>query len=226
MPESGEDRAPGPRGSSTPAPYQASDAPGSGQMGPAILASGEHWSLLASRSLLWSEAMSRATGLPEAASTSISALPGQRPTRPASEPTPSRRALMLAAEHWSSASASRPTAAWWRSSAMRSSSRLAMNLSCGMPACRSSPALKPYVATGQHDGDSLTTSYVAGGRRRAVGPVPGRLGGAVLAATPRPGPATPYDAEVPHAARQSLNDLPVRLPRSSQWSAAARTQGG
>jgi hypothetical protein len=68
----------------------------------------------------------------------------------------------------------------------------------------------------------------AGGRGRhdgcrggGGGGVPGRLGGAVLPATPRPGPRAPDDAEVPHPARGNLNVLPVRLARSGQWSAAA-----
>jgi hypothetical protein len=58
------------------------------------------------------------------------------------------------------------------------------------------------------------------------GGVPGRVGGAVLAATPRPGPAAPDDDEVPHPARPSLNDVPVRQPRSSQWSPAAIVASG
>jgi len=50
--------APGAEGA-TPAPSPAGDHP-FGPDGAAILAT-EHWSLLASRSLLWNEAQSRAT---------------------------------------------------------------------------------------------------------------------------------------------------------------------
>jgi hypothetical protein len=55
------ERAPAPQAeAATPAPHHpASDHP-FGPDGAAILAT-EHWSLLAARSLLWNEAMSRAT---------------------------------------------------------------------------------------------------------------------------------------------------------------------
>jgi hypothetical protein len=54
------ERAPAPQAeAATPAPYPAGDHP-FGPDGAAILAA-EHWSLLASRSLIWNEAQSRAT---------------------------------------------------------------------------------------------------------------------------------------------------------------------
>ena len=67
------ERAPAPEAeAATPAPSPASDHP-FGPDGAAILAT-EHWSLLASRSLIWNEAISRATVFLSVLSAAIVAL--------------------------------------------------------------------------------------------------------------------------------------------------------
>jgi hypothetical protein len=253
-------RAPAPQAeAATPAPHPASDHP-FGPDGAAILAA-EHWSLLASRSLIWNEAISRATVFLSVLSASTIALAlladatgfGPQTTTLALVLLPVVLFLGIAA-HGRLVEINREEVELvlamnrLRRAYLPDRARPGALLHHRPPRRRAGPggqlpgrrsasgAVGPVP--GRHADDRRDGGRRAcGGDRRAGGAggrgrhdgrrggggagVPGRLGGAVLPATPRPGCAAADDAEVPHAARRGLNDLPVRPPRSSRWSAAA-----
>jgi hypothetical protein len=239
----------------------ARDQPGDRPFGPdaaAILAT-EHWSLLANRSLIWNEAMSRATVFLSVLSASTIALAlvadatgfGPQTTTLALVLLPVVRLLGIAAHGrlveinreevelslamnrlrhadlqiapaWSPTSppATTTTSRAWRPAIWPGGASAAVGAVPGQHADdRGDGGRRPRGRDCRARGPGGR-----GGRDRRCGGggggVPGRLVGAVPAAGPLPGPAAPYDAAVPHPARPSLNDLPVRLPRSSQWSAA------
>jgi hypothetical protein len=151
-------RAPEAEGA-TPAPDPASDHP-FGPDGAAILAT-EHWSLLASRSLIWNEAQSRATVFLSVLSASTIALAlladatgfGPQTTTLALVLLPVMLFLGIAA-HGRLVEINRED-----------------ELSLAMNRLRHAyltiaPALKPYFSTGHHDDEQgLAASYLAGGRR-------------------------------------------------------------
>ena len=144
----------------TPAPYQASDHP-FGPDGAAILAT-EHWSLLASRSLIWNEAQSRATVFLSVLSAATIALAlladatgfGPQTTTLALVLLPVLLCLGIAAH-----------------SRLVEINREEVELSLAMNRLRHAylriaPALEPYFTTGHHDDEQgLAASYLAGGRR-------------------------------------------------------------
>jgi hypothetical protein len=142
----------------TPAPHPASDHP-FGPNGAAILAA-EHWSLLASRSLIWNEAMSRATVFLSVLSASIIALAlladatgfGPQTTTLALVLLPVVLFLGIAAH-----------------SRLVDINREEVELVLGMNRLRRAylqiaPALEPYFTTGHHDDEQgLAASYLRAG---------------------------------------------------------------
>jgi uncharacterized membrane protein len=144
----------------TPAPYQASDHP----FGPdaATILATEHWSLLASRSLIWNEAMSRATVFLSVLSASTIALAlladatgfGPQTTTLALVLLPVVLFLGIAAH-----------------GRLVEINREEVELSLAMNRLRHAyleiaPALKPYFTTGHHDDEQgLAASYLAGSLR-------------------------------------------------------------
>jgi hypothetical protein len=162
-------RAPAPEAkAATPAPHPASNHP-FGPDGAAILAT-EHWSLLASRSLIWNEAMSRATVFLSVLSASTIALAlladatgfGAQTTTVALVLLPVVLLLGIAAH-----------------GRLVEINREEVELVLAMNRLRHaylkiSPALEPYFTTGHHDDDrGLAASYLVAGsgglRRAAVG---------------------------------------------------------
>jgi hypothetical protein len=154
-------RAPAPQAQAAPAaPDQAGDHP-FGPDGAAILAA-EHWSLLASRSLLWNEAMSRATVFLSVLSAATIALAlladatgfGPHTTTLALVLLPVVLFLGIAAH-----------------GRLVEINREEVELVLAMNRLRHAyltiaPALEPYFTTGHHDDEpGLAASYVAGGRR-------------------------------------------------------------
>jgi hypothetical protein len=144
----------------TPAPQRASDHP-FGPDGAAILAT-EHWSLLASRSLIWNEAQSRATVFLSVLSASIIALAlladatgfGAQTTMLALVLLPVVLLLGIAA-HGRLVEINREEVELV----------LAMNR-LRHAYLRIAPALEPYFTTGHHDDEQgLAASYLTGGRR-------------------------------------------------------------
>jgi hypothetical protein len=157
----GPERATAPEAEpATAAPYPASDHP-FGPDGAAILAT-EHWSLLASRSLIWNEAQSRATVFLSVLSASTIALAlladatgfGSQTTTLALVLLPVVLFLGIAAH-----------------GRLVEINREEVELSLAMNRLRHAyltiaPALKPYFTTGHHDDEQgLAASYLAGGRR-------------------------------------------------------------
>jgi hypothetical protein len=146
-------------GGVTAAPSPASDHP-FGPDGAAILAT-EHWSLLASRSLIWSEAMSRATVFLSVLSASIIALAlladatgfGPQTTTLALVLLPVVLLLGIAAH-----------------SRLVDINREEVELVLAMNRLRRAylqiaPALEPYFTTGHHDDEQgLVASYLRAGR--------------------------------------------------------------
>ena len=154
-------RAPAPQAeAATPAPHPASNHP-FGPDGAAILAT-EHWSLLASRSLLWNEAQSRATVFLSVLSASTIALAlladatgfGPHTTTLALVLLPVVLFLGIAAH-----------------GRLVEINREEVELVLAMNRLRHAylkiaPALEPYFSTGHHDDErGLAASYLAGGRR-------------------------------------------------------------
>jgi hypothetical protein len=154
-------RAPAPGAErATPGPSPASDHP-FGPDGAAILAT-EHWSLLSSRSLIWNEAMSRATVFLSVLSASIIALAlladatgfGPQTTTLALVLLPVVLLLGIAAH-----------------GRLVDINREEVELVLAMNRLRRAylqiaPALEPYFTTGHHDDEQgLAASYLAGGRR-------------------------------------------------------------
>ena len=152
--------APAPQAeAATPAPSLASDHP-FGPDGAAILAT-EHWSLLASRSLIWNEAMSRATVFLSVLSASIIALAlladatgfGPHTTTLALVLLPVVLFLGIAAH-----------------SRLVDINREEVELVLAMNRLRRAylqiaPALEPYFTTGHHDDEQgLAASYLRTGR--------------------------------------------------------------
>jgi len=155
------ERATGPQAEgATAAPYPASNHP-FGPDAAAILAT-EHWSLLASRSLIWNEAMSRATVFLSVLSASTIALAlladatgfGPQTTTLALVVLPVVLFLGIAAH-----------------SRLVEINREEVELSLAMNRLRHAylkiaPALKPYFTTGHHDDEQgLAASYLASGVR-------------------------------------------------------------
>jgi hypothetical protein len=155
------ERAPAPKTEgATPAPSPASDHP-FGPDGAQILAT-EHWSLLASRSLIWNEAMSRATVFLSVLSAATIALAlladatgfGAQTTTLALVLLPVVLLLGIAAH-----------------SRLVEINREEVELVLAMNRLRHAyleiaPALAPYLSTGHHDDErGLAASYLAGGRR-------------------------------------------------------------
>jgi hypothetical protein len=144
----------------TPAPHPASDYP-FGPDAAQILAT-EHWSLLASRSLVWNEAMSRATVFLSVLSAATIALAlladatgfGPQTTTLALVLLPVVLLLGIAAH-----------------SRLVEINREEVELVLAMNRLRHAylriaPALEPYLSTGHHDDEpGLAASYLAGGRR-------------------------------------------------------------
>jgi hypothetical protein len=163
------ERAPAPEAeAATPAPSPASDHP-FGPDGAAILAT-EHWSLLASRSLIWNEAMSRATVFLSVLSASTIALAlladatgfGPQTTTLALVLLPVVLLLGIAAH-----------------GRLVEINREEVELLLAMNRLRHAyltiaPALEPYFTTGHHDDEQgLAASYLLAGRG---GPRLGRWG--------------------------------------------------
>jgi hypothetical protein len=155
------ERAPAPEAEpATPAPSPASVHP-FGPDAAAILAT-EHWSLLASRSLIWNEAMSRATVFLSVLSASTIALAlvadatgfGPQTTTLALVLLPVVLFLGIAAH-----------------GRLVEINREEIELSLAMNRLRHAylkiaPALEPYFSTGHHDDEpGLAASYLAGGQR-------------------------------------------------------------
>jgi hypothetical protein len=144
----------------TPAPHPASNHP-FGPDAAQILAT-EHWSLLASRSLVWNEAMSRATVFLSVLSAATIALAlladatgfGPQTTTLALVLLPVVLLLGIAAH-----------------SRLVEINREEVELVLAMNRLRHAylriaPALEPYLSTGHHDDEQgLAASYLAGGRR-------------------------------------------------------------
>jgi hypothetical protein len=144
----------------TPAPHPASNHP-FGPDGAAILAA-EHWSLLASRSLIWNEAQSRATVFLSVLSAATIALAlladatgfGPQTTTLALVLLPVVLLLGIAAH-----------------GRLVEINREELELSLAMNRLRHAyleiaPALEPYFSTGHHDDEQgLAASYLAGGHR-------------------------------------------------------------
>jgi hypothetical protein len=143
-----------------PAPRPASDHP-FGPDGAAILAT-EHWSLLATRSLIWNEAQSRATVFLSVLSAATIALAlvadatgfGPQTTTLALVLLPVVLLLGIAAH-----------------GRLVEINREELELSLAMNRLRHAyleiaPALEPYFSTGHHDDEQgLAASYLAGGHR-------------------------------------------------------------
>jgi hypothetical protein len=155
------EQAPAPEAEGVPAaPHPAGDHP-FGPDGAQILAT-EHWSLLASRSLIWNEAQSRATVFLSVLSAATIALAlvadatgfGPQTTTLALVLLPVVLLLGIAAH-----------------GRLVEINREELELSLAMNRLRHAyleiaPALEPYFSTGHHDDEQgLAASYLAGGRR-------------------------------------------------------------
>jgi hypothetical protein len=154
------ERATAPEAEGAAAPYPASNHP-FGPDGAAILAT-EHWSLLASRSLIWNEAQSRATVFLSVLSAATIALAlladatgfGPQTTTLALVLLPVVLFLGIAAH-----------------GRLVEINREEVELSLAMNRLRHAylkiaPALEPYFTTGHHDDEQgLAASYLAGGHR-------------------------------------------------------------
>jgi len=143
----------------TPAPHPASDHP-FGPDGAAILAT-EHWSLLASRSLIWNEALSRATvflSVLSAATIALALLANA--TRFGPQTTTLALVLLPVVLFLGIAAHSR----------LVEINREEVELVLAMNRLRHAyltiaPALKPYLSTGHHDDEQgLAASYLSDDR--------------------------------------------------------------
>jgi hypothetical protein len=154
------ERAPAPQAeAATPAPSLASDHP-FGPDGAAILAT-EHWSLLASRSLIWNEAMSRATVFLSVLSASIIALALLADATGFGAQTTTLALVLLPVVLFLGITAH---------SRLVDINREEVELVLAMNRLRRAylqiaPALEPYFTTGHHDDEQgLAASYLRAGR--------------------------------------------------------------
>jgi hypothetical protein len=155
------ERAPAPQAQgATPAPHPAGDHP-FGPDAAAILAT-EHWSLLASRSLIWNEAMSRATVFLSVLSAATIALALLADATGFGPQTTTLALVLLPVVFLLG------IAAYARLVQINTEEFqlvLAMNR-LRHAYLQIAPALEPYFTTGHHDDEQgLAASYLAGGHR-------------------------------------------------------------